>query len=193
MASQVEIANMALSNLGADRIVSLSDNTVSAKEVSARYNIIADMVMSMGAWPSVKRRAELAQLDVTPEFGFSYAFQLPTNPKCLRVLRLNECRLGEIPYSVEGDTLLCNDATVSILYAARLDNTESYDIFLMQAIIAQLTISMAYKFTGQSKVTEGLILKFEKDVTRLLGLASSQSSSERLPSDDYLDARRNIY
>jgi len=192
MASRETIANMALSNLGADRIVSLSDNTVSAKEVSARYNIVAESVMSMGAWPSCRRRAALALLDETPAFGFSYIFQLPTDPKCLRVLRLNEARLGAIPYMIEGSKILTNTAEVSIIYIALLDNTESYDTFLMQAIIAQLSASMAYKFTGQAKVAESLITKFDADVKRLLGLATSQGSNERLPSDDYLDARRNM-
>ncbi len=191
MSSKVEIANLALSELGASRIASFTDNTVSAQEVFARFELVAEMVMSMGAWPSVKRRANLAQLDETPDFGFSYVYQLPTNPKCLRILQLNECRLGDINYVIEADKLLCNETTVGIVYLAKLEDSEKYDVYLKKAIINALKASMAYKFLGQANVAKDLIQQMNLEVEQLLSKATSQGSNQRLPSDDYIDARTN--
>ena len=190
MSSKVEIANLALSELGADRISSFSDQTVSGKEIASRYELIAEMTQSMGAWPSVIKRTTLAQLDETPAFGYTYVYQLPTSPLCLKVLEINEARLGDVPYAIEADRLLTDETTVSILYLAKLEDSEKYDIYLKQAIINALKASMAYKFVGQEKVAASLVAQMNQEIQRLLSHATSQGSNKRLPSDDYIDARR---
>ena len=114
MASKVQIANRALTRLGRSRITAFSDNTDSAKLIDAIYEDVAEDVMSMGQWPSVVNRATLAQVATNPNHGYDHQYQLPTDPKCLRVLTLDEAKPGDNHYSIEGDKLLTDLDTVKI-------------------------------------------------------------------------------
>ncbi len=189
MSSQIEICNMALSRLGSSRIISLGDNTVESKTLNAIYNQVAKFVMAMGPWPSVKCRAVLAQTTTTPAFGFSYQYQLPVDPKCLKVLRLNELKLGDVNYQVEGDKIICDEAAVSILYIGYITDTEQYDAYLEQAIINQLVVEMAYSRTGQFPVASALMQDARKQIEDLLNNACTQNPSEDIPSDMFTDIR----
>lgn len=190
MASQVQICNFALSRLASDRIISLSDQTKAAKECNAIYDIVAEITMSTGPWPSCTKRTTLAQSSTTPDFGFTYQYQLPTDPKCLKVLAINECKLGDYAYAIENGYLLTDLTSVSIQYIMRLTNTEDYDVFLMQAVIEALTAELSYRFTGQSSISKDLTERAEKKIMDLLNQAGVQGSSSDLPSDTFVDIRR---
>jgi hypothetical protein len=190
MASKVEICNLALSRLATNRITSLSDNTIEAKQCNAIYDEVADDVMSLGPWPSTITRATLAQTATTPTYEYTYEYQLPTLPKCLRVLRINEQKAGDIDFQIEGDKLLTDEATVDIKYIGRVTDTEQYDSYLKQAIVWRLVAEMAYKFTGQASVTTTLVTTAEQRIDQLLNIASGQGSNEDLPSDIFTDIRR---
>lgn len=190
MASKVDICNLALSKLGTDRIISLTDNTVSAKECNFRYDLIAEFTMSAGSWPSCVKRASLAQLTDTPTYGFDYAYQLPTDPRCLRVLAINELKLGDTDYSIEDGKLLSNETTMDILYIAFITDPGSYDTYLTQAIVENLAADMAFKFTGSIDTAQKMQEYANKKMMELLNMAGCQGSGEVIPSDSYTDIRK---
>lgn len=189
MASKVQIVNRALARLAQARLTSLDDNTQAGKLANDIYEDVAEETMSEACWTSTLRRATLAQSSTTPAFGYDYQYQLPTNPKCLRVIKINECKPGDIDYRIEGDKLLTNESTASILYVAHITDSESYDIDLRQAIIWRLVIEMAYMYTGQSKVVVALVDKAEKKIAQLISLNSLQGAREIINSDTFVDAR----
>lgn len=189
MSSKVEICNFALSRLGASRITSFDDQTVEAKTLNAIYDQVAKYVMSKGPWPSVKRRATLAEVSTAPEWGYENQFQLPVDPKCLKVLRVYEDKLGQKEWAIEGDKLLTDESVVKILYLAYITDTEAYDIYLEQAIVSQLIVELAYAKVGQYQVSES-VLKFHlQNVEDLLNNCSVQGSAEIIPSDAFIDVR----
>lgn len=189
MSSQVEICNMALSRLASRRIISLGDNTIESKTLSAIYNQVAKYVMARAPWPSVRYRATLAQTTDMPAFGFNYEYQLPTNPKCLRVLRLNEDKLGTIDFTIERDRLLTDESSVSILYLGFITDTEAYDIYLEEAIMLRLCYEMTYSSSGQYQVAAAVRKEFREEFEDLVNMATSQYSSSELPSDTFTDIR----
>lgn len=194
MASKVELCNLALTRIGASRITTLGDTTVEAKDCNAIYDIIAKQTMSLGTWPSVVRRASLAQLSETPEYEFTYAYQLPTDPKCLRILSINEFKRGEIPFAIEGSTLLCDESTVKIKYLAYITDPESYDIYLEQAVVDRLTAELTYKMTGQTSAYRAALEYANGHARDLLAEAGIGSgSSMYVNSDTFLDARQGIF
>lgn len=195
MASKTEICNLALTRLSSDRVVNFdTDGTASANDCNAIYDLIAEEVMSMGEWPSVRRRTLLAQLTSTPAFEFTYAYQLPTDPKFLRILRLNEYKPGDIEFSIEGNQLLCNESTASIKYLALVTDTNQYDIDLRQAIVDRLVAELIYKKTGSIPAYSASLKYFNDHAKELLARASVGSqSSESINSDTFIDARNNIW
>lgn len=194
MASKVDICNLALTRISASRITALDASTVEAKDCNALYDLIAEEVMSAGPWPSVVKRAELAQLVDAPTYEFSYAYQLPLNPKCLRVLSINESKIGEIPHSIEGTTLLTDESTIKIRYLAYITDTESYDIYLRQAIVDKLSAELTYKITGQIGAYKSALQYYRDHSRELLAEAGlGAGSSQLVNSDTFIDARWGIW
>ena len=190
MASKVEICNLVLTDLAAARLPSLDETTVEAKDCNAIYDIVAEQVMSMGQWPSTICRASLAQSVTGPEYQYTYAYQLPTSPKCLRVISVNDFKPGEIPYAIEGTQLYTDESTIKIKYIGLVTNTEAYDIYLQQAIVDHLTARLAYKITGQRSAAMQAKEYARAHTRELLSDASmGNGSSQYVNSDDFIDGR----
>lgn len=187
MVSKVQIANQALLRLGAQRITSFTDQTVEAKAINSIYEQVVEDVISMGSWPSAKKRAVLAQLVDLPTYGFMHAYQLPVG--CIKVLNINECRLGDIRYRIENGVLLCDEAAVDVLYLSMLNEAGEYDSYLRQAITWQLCYELAYLVMGDKSAAANMLQTADNKVLDLLNNASSQGSSSYIPSDDYIDVR----
>lgn len=189
MASKVNICNRALARLGASRITALTDNTSEAKYCNLLYNDVAAEVMVMGSWTAATRRAELNATVDTPDFEYSYEFQLPTNPKCLKVLSVDEWSHGAEEFKIEGDKLLSNNSTAHIKYIAYLTDPESYGVYLTSAIIARLAFEMSYPLVGQASIRADLRQESLQDIAIALSLDGQQGSADELTSDTLLDVR----
>lgn len=189
MSSKVEICNLALSRLAAARIDSFDDNTIEAKECKAIYELVAKHVQSLGPWACNKFRVTLAQSTTTPDFGFAYQYQLPTNPLCLRVLKINEDKVGSITHQIENGVLLTDESVMSILYVGLVTDSQQYDVYLEQAIVANLIAQMAYKFTASLDAADRAEKLAEMKTNELLNLSSLQGSNDYLPSDTFTDIR----
>lgn len=189
MASKVRLCNVALSRLGAARITSITDNTAEAKLCNVLFDQVAEETMAEGQWSSTISRSVLNQTTNSPSWGFTYEFQLPTNPKSLKVLSINEDTTGTIPFRIEGDKLLSDNSAISIKYIGIITDTESYDAMLKRAIVSRLTAELAYPITGSSALTERYWTKYEQDVSRGLASDGQQGSNEYTTSPDLGDVR----
>ncbi len=145
--------------------------------------------MVSGPWTSVLKRSTLAQLDETPEFGYTYAYQLPTDPFCLKVFRINETTPGDISHQIEGSKLLCNEPSVQIRYIGRVVETEDYDSLLRRAIVSRLASELAYAITGDKTLAASLESKYKQDLMECLAINGQQGSLDRTSSDDLIDVR----
>lgn len=150
MASKVDIANMALLELGAQPIIAFTDNTTSGRRVSAAWNSVVDEVLSKGFWSTVTVRTQLATLSDAPEYEFDYLFQLPTNPYCLVVQSVSD-GFGDIPeWRREGDKLLTYYSPVLIKYTARITDTTVWGPHLTEAVSWGLVSRLARTITGST-------------------------------------------
>jgi len=170
MSSKVQICNLALVRLAGNRITSLTDDTATAKLCNLLYDDIVEEVTMEGAWTTAVTRAELSQTSNTPTYEFNNEYQLPTNPKFLKILEVNEGEPGSTVYRIEGDKLLTDETTMKIKYIGRIDDPQSYGIQLRRAIITRLTAELAYSVTGQQSVTEVWFRQYKREVA--LGLAN---------------------
>lgn len=189
MASKIDIVNLALSRLSSARITSFNDNTIEAKTINTIYDQVAENVMAMGPWTACTRRATLARTTETPVFGYNYSYQLPTSPKCLRLIRINECKLGDTKFDVEGTKLLTDLSSVQIKYITFLTDSEDYGPYLRQAITERIIVELGYAKTGEYKINQGLEQAFQAKVEMWLNEDNQQASSEYVPSDTFTDIR----
>lgn len=113
MATQLSICNNALYLVGADEMNTLEDETREARVCNAIYPETKDALISRYPWNFSLAQVQLARLSATPLFDYTYAYQLPTSPKCLRVLRKN-ARNND--YRTFEDMLFTDDDAVEIIY-----------------------------------------------------------------------------
>lgn len=189
MASKVGICNLALTKLGADPIASLSSGTREASMCNILYNDLAKEVMIEGAWTSTITRATLNKISTAPEWGYDSRFQLPTNPKSLKVLSINDLAPGDYDYRIEGDKLLINTSAVKIEYIGYITDTESYDEFLKQAIVSKLASELAYAVTGDKQLAQMLWEKYKAEVSENLAKDGQQGAGIRVFSPDLINVR----
>lgn len=189
MASKVQIANMALVKLGVNPIVSFSDNTDAGKKINLVYDDIVDEVISEGAWASATTRATLARTTNTPEYEYTYEFQLPTNPQVLRVLQINETLPGEYDYRIEGDKLLANTSSIKIKYIGTLSDSQDYGPYLKKAIEFRLAAELAYPLTGDRGLADRLMQRYFQVRSEGLAFDGTQGSSDMSNSSDLTDVR----
>jgi len=192
MASKVAIANFALAaELGVDQITSLSDDNKAARLVSLYYDDTAKEVMSMGAWSSATFRQTLAQDTTAPGWQFSYRYVLPTNPRFLGLLKLNELKPGDIPHKIESGYLLTDEASVKILYKGFQADTETYSPELQRAIVLALASRLCYALTGNVQLKTTLLAEFQFAVDAGLASDGMNSQDDDLTvTDDLKDVRR---
>jgi hypothetical protein len=160
MASDVEIANNALSMLGDDPITSLTDDTPRARLVNRIYPQTRDAVLRSHPWNCATSRATLGQLSTSPVYGWAYQYQLPSDPYCLRVLALNDREDWACPgdeFKVEGRALLTDAASANIRYIFRITDPAQYDAMLYEALSAKLASKMAYAITKSQSTVKAML------------------------------------
>lgn len=183
MASKVQICNMALARLGAYQIVSLTEGTNEANLCNTLFDDVAERVMVQGSWTTTIKRVSLARTVNVPSFGYQYEYQLPVDPRCLKVLNVND-NSARTDYRIEGDKLLCDESTVSIRYIALLTNTSEYGPLLTEAVELLLASYLAYPLTGKSEMAERMKMEYNERMLNNLALDNQQGAKDILISDD---------
>lgn len=186
MASKINICNIALQKVGANRITSLDDGTAEANFCSTVYDQIVEEVISEGAWSAAIRRASLAQTTNTPAFEYTYEYQLPVDPRCISVVEINACLASEVPYVIEGDKLLCNETSAQIKYTVFLTSSSSYGVFLTSAIVARLAWELSYNFTGNASLVADYEQRYMLQLQKSLASDALQGTADSLNTDGYL-------
>ena len=107
MASVVDICNVALNQLGATTILSLTEDSKNARLCNQRFTQVRDAVFRSHPWNCLQKRQELAADTIAPAWGFKFAYTLPAD--CLRLLRILDY---DSNYKVEGRKILSNTSSM---------------------------------------------------------------------------------
>lgn len=185
MATQVDICNIALTSLGDQRIVSLSDNNERARLCDARFADVRDAVLRSYTWNCAMTRASLVQNVEPPAWGFTFSYALPSD--CLRVVDIQSY---EIPYEVEGRNILTDASSVQLLYVKRLTDTTKYDSILVQAIGARLAMEIAEPLTGRRDLRQDMTAKYQSVLAEARSIDTSERSlPDTIESDIFVASR----
>lgn len=152
MASEVDIANLALSRLGDSATVASLDppeGSAQAEHCARFYPIARDSLLEMHNWKFATRRATLARLD-TESWDWGCAYAEPSGAiKLLSVLPLTASSYakGE-EFEAMGDTdgaalILTNLEQASIKYIAHVTDTTKFSPLFVDALAWLLASHMA--------------------------------------------------
>lgn len=189
MSNKVLICNIALNRIGVNPIVSFLDNTKEANQCSLIYDRVVEQVLSEHSWSTATYRSALAQLTSTPTYGFSYQYQLPSDPKVLRVLEINQTRPDDYEYSIEGNLLLTDLTSVDIKYIGLVSNSENYGPYITSCVESKLAAELAYILTGDRNLTQLMFQAYTQELKDKITLDSLQGSSETIVATTLEDVR----
>lgn len=178
MTSNVEIANRALDKLGAESIVSLTEDSENARVINRAYNSVLDSMLRSHTWNCAKVRVQLSPLATAPAFDYNYQFQLPAD--CLRPIFPSNVT----DWSIEkGNVLLTNDGNVlNLIYVSTLADPNDMDSCFIEALASKLALEICEKVT-QSATKRKLA---RDDYDDAMATAKKANAYESLPSQqDY--------
>lgn len=183
MASVVDICNRALQKLGAERIISLTQDSVSARACNLAYESVRDAELRSHTWNFAIKRKELAADATAPVYGYSYAYTLPSD--CLRLLKNDH---QENYYSnnwkVEGRKIITDEsAPLPIRYVYRVTDTTLYDALFIEALSSKMAYEMCEELTQSNSKKEAAAA----DYRNALREARKINAFENVPAEQETD------
>lgn len=116
MATQLLIANWALTLIGEKRLSSLSDDSQNAELITDLWDAVRDATIAQAAWHDFIERTSIAVDSAEPAWGFNYQYTLPGN--VVRPLQIGPYYVGlnlsdnrnadEADYRIEQRKILTN-------------------------------------------------------------------------------------
>jgi len=194
--SVVDICNDALLKLGHSPIISLDNpqgeeglaigKPTKVTLLNAFYPKVRDAVLRAYPWNCAIERQQLSRLVETPAFGFTYQFQLPQDPYCLRVLKLDD---EEAVYKIEGRKLLCDNGTVKIKYISQVIDVALFDSLLSEAITARLSAELDYPITGSTSHSGAMWQLYEAKLREARTMDGMEGTVDQYESNQLIDVR----
>jgi len=194
--SETSICNSALSKIGADRILSLDDNTAQGRLCKEQYAKLRDSLLMEHPWNFAVGRKELGLSTFKPAFKYDNAFEIPND--CLRIL---ECDFNEYisigadrPWDVEIDPdtenkyLVTNESSVKILYIKSVLEARFTAMFA-EVLAYRLAMEFAYPLTQSASLVEDMTRKYMKALADCRSFDGAEGSLKQVQADDWLYAR----
>lgn len=151
--NDVNIANLALTELGADRISALDDQSTNARHVSTIYYPLLRRCLRRGFWNFALAEVALSKTTDVPVLSdYSSVFQLPSD-----FIRLRKTSLGEgYSYKIKGRKIYCNSTSLSIEYVWFNTDPNTWDDSFIELFVKELQSALAYLITGSAAVKQAI-------------------------------------
>ena len=160
--SAVDICNSALNMIGASNIISLDEDSKAGRICKQRYINVRDAVFRSHVWNCLVNRVQLTADVSAPTFEFQYQYTLPTDPYCLRVIKLE---FLDTVYRIEGRKLLTNESQLKLIYVGRDENVSNYDELLSESIAAGMASDLAYPLVGSNTLAQQMFDMYQRKLS----------------------------
>lgn len=178
MASNVEIANRALGELGAAKITDLEEDSPEARKVNRVFVLVRDALLRRHKWNFAMKRTSLPADSATPAFGFANQFTLP--PDCLRVVEVN----GFPDFKKEGHAIVTDVAPpLQLRYVARIEDPNLFDVLFAEAFAARLAMELAEDVTQSGGKVDRLTVWARDAIREAKRLDAIEDPPEDIPEE----------
>ena len=184
LASEVKIANLALTSLGADRIIALDEDSENARKVNAVFDLIRDEVLRAHVWNFALERREFGQLATAPLYEYSYAYQIPGD-----VLRIRKSETGYEVFVIEGDQVLTNEGTFNCLCIVRVTDVTKWTTDFVTAFAARLAAELAYSIADSNSLAQQKWDEYKMKIRQVRASGAQEGSQVELQANEWLEAR----
>lgn len=195
MAGKVEIANRALTKLGADRILLLTDLGKEARVMNAMFDTVMDAELRRHRWKFALKRASLSALVAKPEWGYAYAYQLPAD--FLALVQVNEFYLRGLKHktlwTVESGQILTDlAAPLLVRYIRRVDNMALLDPLFVEVLSCKLAFEACETLTQSSTKRQAAGEEYRFAISEAVRQDAIENPPDELPWGSWLDSRESL-
>jgi len=183
--SVVDICNNALVRIGSKTITSLSDGDKVSTACNLVYSQTRDMLLRQHLWNFSLVRVSLASETPGPSFGFAYSYPLPSE-----FIRVKEIENNNTIYKIEGGKLLTDDATINLVYVARVEDVSKYDALFTEALILSLASRLSFILIGSNSRDEALKEELKRVLFAAKMVDGQDDTPDSLNPSTFLDAKR---
>jgi len=197
MASQVDIYNLALGNIGSsDTVASLEERSKQRIVCSQFWDTARDTVLADFDWPFATRRETLAQMPETTS-NWLYTYQYPTD--CLRAQYLvvpgqrvpdekNQARF-DTGYGAGGQVLFADIEAAQLVYVCRVEDTGRFPPMFVQALSWKLAAQIAMPLTATRTIVETAMQMYDLEVQKAWAAAFNEGNQSTTYASEYITAR----
>lgn len=198
MASQVEIANRALTKLGAARIISFDDDNKQSRAVKSMFELVRDAEFRDHLWSFTAKRVSLPALTSAPDWGFSFEYAVPAD--YIRLIQINDIYPGPsledyrnaavAEYVIEGRKILTNYAApLRVRYVSRVEDTSQWDASFVEAFACRLAVEMAEDLTQSTSKKESAKDDYKTAIAKAIRADGIEQPPQDLPDDAWMLSR----
>ena len=199
MASNVQIANSALTKLGASRITALTDNVKAAREINAIFELRRDYLLRTHNWSFAMTRTSLPALDETPAWGYTTLYQLPTD--CLRVVQVNDTWVvpglsdytsgpDSEPYKITGRRIETDiGAPLKLRYIKRVTDPAQFDAAFVEVFASDLADQVCEALTQSNTKREATRAVLRQSLLEAVRSNAIELPPEAIPDDSWVLSR----
>lgn len=199
MASNVEIANSALTKVGSTRITSLTDNVKAAREINAIFELRRDYLLRTHNWSFAMTRTTLPALDETPAWGYTTLYQLPTD--CLRVVQVNDMWVvpgladytsgpDSEPYKITGRRIETDiGAPLKLRYIKRVTDPAQFDAAFVEVFASDLADQVCEALTQSNTKREATRAVLRQSLLEAVRSNAIELPPEAIPDDSWMLSR----
>jgi hypothetical protein len=198
MANQTDLANFALSLIGHAKIPDINaQNNAVAETVRELFQPTMDSALRAAHWNCATARQPLASVDGATGKELQNAYQLPTDPLCLKARRIagaatfadsDRYHPAKIVFRIEGKTLYTGAATPVLIYTARID-VPLYDSNLYVAAGTLLASFLAIAIRKDYKQQEALFKAWEGLRDEAEGVDDTEGGKDEYVGTEFLHHR----
>jgi hypothetical protein len=183
-ASEVAICNSALSKVGADRIVSLTEDSRAGKLCNEQYEKIKKMLLRAHPWNFAIKRVALAASVTAPAFGYTYSFPVPSD--FIRALHVNE---DDYEWIKEGSNIVTDESTCELLYIADVP-VGMFDASFDEVFALKLAHDLCGDITSSPTLKRDLFAEFTQALREARTFDAQEGFVAQVKTRTFLNARR---
>jgi len=193
MASKVEIANRALTKLGEERILLLTDDLKAARVMNSMFDLVRDAEIRRFNWNFAMKRDSLLALVDAPAWGFKYQYPLPAD--FLHLVQVNEYYVRtNVTYrgqwAVEAGKILTDyDAPLKVRYLSRVTDTALFDPLFVEVLACKLAMEACETLTQSESKMGRAAEQYKFAVTEALRQDAIENPPDEIPNGSWLDSR----
>jgi hypothetical protein len=184
MSSEVNICNEALTALGENTILSLTDDSKAARLCNLKYATKRDYLLRRYNWNFAAKRVILAPDVNTPVFEYSAQFTLPTD-----CIQFREVYPTSVVYTIENNKIMCDESILSIKYTTRITDVVLMDISFREALSVLIARELAFPIADSDSKFNKMDELYEVKLSEARFAGSIEDDLKSLEADNWLEER----